>query len=282
MKIGVSGASGQLGKSALQELVARGEGHRIVGVSRTPTNVSAPAEGRHGDYDRPETLARAYEGLDRLLIIPSTDLRPGVRIRQFVAAIDAAAEAGVAHIVLVSVAGTKEAVAPSMGADYWTAEQHLIRTARRWTILRSNFFAEASAQEIQMSVAAGALAGLGEESVGYVSREDVAAAAASVLLGEGHGGAFYDPTGLERITGPKKAAIVSELVGRPVGFVIVDEGQIRAGLAQAKLPAEIVGAIVETKVNAATHVYDVASGHVAQLIGRAPRSFRDVLRAFLD
>ena len=79
MKIGVSGASGKLGGTVVAELIARGGGHDVVAISRSPENLRATSEARHGDYDQPETLVKAYAGLDRLLIIPSADLRPGVR-----------------------------------------------------------------------------------------------------------------------------------------------------------------------------------------------------------
>lgn len=134
MKIGISGAGGQLGKAVLAELKARGANHTIVGISRTPETVSSPVEGRPGDYDRPETLVEAYDGLDRLLIIPGHDVRPGVRSRQFVAAINA------------------EAAEPEMYAPYWTGEQHLLKTAPRWTILRMNYYAESFAQVTSMSL----------------------------------------------------------------------------------------------------------------------------------
>jgi NAD(P)H dehydrogenase (quinone) len=90
MKIGVSGASGHLGKAAVSELLQRTEGHKIVAISRTPGTVSGRAEGRLGDYDRPESLAKAYAGLDRLLIITTVAPEPGKRGAHNVAAIDAA------------------------------------------------------------------------------------------------------------------------------------------------------------------------------------------------
>ena len=73
MKIGVSGASGHLGRAAVSELLKRADGHEIVAISRTPETISRPAKGRFGDYDQPESLAEAYADLDRLLIIPSLD-----------------------------------------------------------------------------------------------------------------------------------------------------------------------------------------------------------------
>jgi NAD(P)H dehydrogenase (quinone) len=279
MKIGISGASGQLGKAVVAELVARGGGHEIVGISRSPDSVPRPAEGRNGDYDQAETLVTAYRGLDRLLIIPSADLRPGVRGRQLKAAIDAAMQAGVGHIVLMSAAGTKEVADRSLGAAYWTAEQHLIKQSSRWTILRMNYFAESMAQEIQMSLGMGVLTGLGTERVGYVSRNDVAAAAAGILLGEGHVGAIYNATGPAVVTGAERAALVSEITGKSIGFAVITEKQLRDGLAHANLPEPIINAMVEIKSNFVAGHFDIVTGDVEHLAGRRPRPLGDVLTA---
>ena len=142
MKIGVSGASGKLGGATIDELSARRVGQELVAISRSPEKVREPVAARRGDYDQPDTLLQAYVGLDRLLIIPSADIRPGVRGAQLKAAIDAAVMVGVGHIFLVSASGTREAAEPALGAAYWAGEQHLIKTAPRWTILRMNYYAE--------------------------------------------------------------------------------------------------------------------------------------------
>src|SRR3979490_30422 len=104
MKIGVSGASGHLGRAVVAELLQRANGHEVVGITRTPVTVPRPAQGRFGDYDPAERLATAYTGLDRLLIIPTLDPRPGRRGAQNVAAIEAGVRAGVKHIVFMSAA----------------------------------------------------------------------------------------------------------------------------------------------------------------------------------
>src|SRR4051812_32601513 len=127
MKIGVSGASGKLGRRVLENLVETGGGPTIVGVLRSPPSVSGGNGGRRGDYDEPASLVSAYKGLDRLLLIPSADLRPGIRGGQLTAAVDAAKKAGVGHVVLMSAAGTREAPTESIGGAYWTGEQHLIK-----------------------------------------------------------------------------------------------------------------------------------------------------------
>jgi NAD(P)H dehydrogenase (quinone) len=109
MKLGVSGASGKLGGVVLDKLVKSGGGHSVVGISRSPDTLPSPIQGRRGDYDDPASLVSAYEGLDRLLLIASADLRPGVRGGQLRTAIDAATQAGVSRVVLMSAAGTREA-----------------------------------------------------------------------------------------------------------------------------------------------------------------------------
>lgn len=282
MKIGISGASGQLGRATLAELAARRGDHHIVGISRSPDTVQTLAEARHGDYDHPETLIRAYDGLDRLLIIPSAELRSGLRSRQLVAAIDASMQAGVKHIVLMSAAGTHEEAEPSIGAAYWTAEQHLMKTALRWSILRMNYFAESMAQEIDMSVGRGVLAGLGEERVAYVSRDDVAAAAAGILLSEGHAGAIYNATGPAVVTGAERAAIVAKITGEPVNFAVVTEDQLRAGLSQANVPEGVVNAMISIKSNFVAGAFDIVTSDVKRFSGRPPQPLREVLATALS
>src|ERR1700741_1701523 len=117
MKIGVSGASGHLGSATVAELVKQPGGHEVVAISRTPETITAPAQGRFGDYNRPESLAEAYAGLDRLLILGTVDPEPGKRGAQHVAAIDAAVRAGVKRIVFMSAAGTRQEEEPALGAS---------------------------------------------------------------------------------------------------------------------------------------------------------------------
>jgi NAD(P)H dehydrogenase (quinone) len=282
MTLGVSGASGRLGRAVLDNLAKHGGGHSVVGISRSPNAVPSPIEGRRGDYDDPASLVSAYEGVDRLLIIPSADLRPGVRGGQLRTAIDAAVKAGVSHSVLMSAAGTREAPDSEVGGAYWAGEQHLIKTARRWTILRMNYYAESMAEEIQMSLGMNVLTGLGDERVAYVSRDDLAAAAAGVLAGDGHAGAIYNGSGPAIVTGPEKAAIVSEIVGKPLSYAVIAEDQLRAGLSQAGLPPFVIDAVAEIKRTFVQGYFDILTSDIERLSGRAPKSFRDVVRAALS
>jgi NAD(P)H dehydrogenase (quinone) len=279
MKIGVSGASGHLGRAVVSELLQRPGGHEVVAITRTPATVSGPAQGRFGDYNRPESLAEAYAGLDRLLIITTVD--PGKRGAQNVAAIDAAVRAGVKHIVFMSAAGTRQEEEPALGASYWRGEQRLIATAPAWTILRMNFYAEALAQQAEASLVQGVLTGLAENRVAFVARDDVAAAAAGILIGDGHAGAIYTATGPERLSGAERAALIAEITGRPLAFISITEEQLRAGLTKGGLPVEVVNTVINIQASFAAGAFDIVTGDVERLGGRPPKPLRDVLAGAL-
>jgi NAD(P)H dehydrogenase (quinone) len=281
MKIGVSGASGHLGKAVVSELLQRAGSHEIVAISRTPKNVPAPAQGRLGDYDQPESLAKAYAGLDRLLIITTVAPVPEKRGEQNIAAIDAAVKAGVKHIVFISAVGTRREEEPARGASYWRGEQHLIAKAPAWTILRMNFYAEAFVQLAQAALNQGVLPGLAENRAAFVAREDVAAAAAGILIGEGHAGAIYSATGPERVSGAERAEIVAKITGKPIVFRVITEEQLRGALTKANLPPDAVNIVVSIQASFASGVFDILTGDVERLGGRPPKTLREVLAVAL-
>ena len=279
MKIGVSGASGHLGRAVVSELLERPGGHEVVAITRSPVTFFGRAQARFGDYNRPESLAEAYAGLDRLLIITTVD--PVKRGAQNVAAIDAAVRAGVKHIVFMSAAGTRQEEEPALGASFWRGEQRLIATAPAWTILRMNFYAEALVQQAQASLDQGVLTGLAENRVAFVARGDVAATAAGILIGAGHAGAIYNATGPERLSGAERAALIAEITGRPLAFLAITEEQLRAGLTQAGLPAEVVNIVISIQASFAAGAFDIVTGDVERLGGRPPKPLRDVLAGAL-
>lgn len=278
MKIGVSGASGQLGKSVLKELSNKKPEIVLVGISRTPEAISSQTLGKYGDYNKPSSLVTAYHELDALLIIPSVDLRPGVRSAQNIAAINAAVEANVKHIVFLSVVGTKKEDEPGMGASYWVGEQHLIKNAPQWTILRMNYYAEALAIEIQQSLSKGALTGLGENRVAYVARDDLAAAAAGILTGgPKHAGAIYNATGPASISLKERAAIASEVTGHSLNGLHLSKDQLRDMLTQAGLPPDVVRAVEGIQTKFVDGAFDIVSSDVERLSGRPARTLKSIL-----
>ncbi len=218
-----------LGRQPWERYRERAEGHELVGISRTRDQIGVPVTGTFGDCDQPDSLSAAYEGLDRLLIIPTTDMAPGAE-RQSLAAIDAAVAVGVGRVVIVSSTGTRAVAEPHVYASYFAAEQRLMRTASRRSILRMNYYAEAIIEEAKMSLAHGVLTGLAENRVAFVSRDDLAKAAAGLLAGDHHDGAIYNGTGPASLGGAERAAGIAKAAGQPMSFVVVTEEALRSGL----------------------------------------------------
>ncbi|WP_052958936.1 hypothetical protein [Pseudomonas marginalis] len=133
-----------------------------------------------------------------------------------------------------------------------------------------------------MLAGTGMLTGLGESRVSYVSRDDVAAAAAGVLTQEGHVGAIYSATGPRTVTGAERAEAATALTGKPFAFVVFSQEQLRAGLNQASLPEDVVNVVISIQEDFAQGVFDIVTGHVEQLSGRAPKSLEQVLTALSD
>lgn len=277
MKIGVSGASGQLGSAVVQALAETVAAENLVAISRTPKTDLTYA-GRLGDYDQSDTLVAAYQGLDRLLLIPGADLRPGIRSRQMLAAVDAAAQAEVGHVFLLSATGTQREGESAVGAAYWHSEQALIKSAiPAWTILRMSYFSETLVEEVRMSLTAGGLAMLEDSRVSFVSRGDVAKAAAAALTSEGHEGAIYQLTGSEALRGEAVCRLVAQQIQRPFALNVMPAEVLRAGLLKTGLPDVVADAVVSMKARQARGAYDIVSGDIVRLTGGTPCSLAEIL-----
>lgn len=283
MNLGVSGASGHLGSATVRELKARlGTRANIVAISRTPDKIAVlDVERRAGDFDKPDTLTKAFRGLDKLVVIPTSGMVPAARSRQACTAIDRAVAAGVRHITYVSGVGTRFAELPHLWESYFAPEQALMRSPRQWSILRMAFFAESFLDRAKMSLARGVYASSSSAAVNFVSRDDVAAAASGLLATEGHHGAIYNATGPETLDGAARAAVVAEVTGKPFAFVQVPLEQLLAGFRAAGLPPVAIDAVASIEDMWAKGAFDITTGDVARLAGRAPRRLIDVAKDYL-
>jgi NAD(P)H dehydrogenase (quinone) len=164
-----------------------------------------------------------------------------------------------------SLPSTRREEEPALGASYsyWRGEQRLIATAPAWTILRMNYYAEALLQQPQASLDRG---GQAENRVAFVARGDVAAAAAGILIGDGHAGAIYNATGPERLSGAERAALIAKITGRPLAFLAITEKQLRAGLTQAGLPVEVVNTVISIQASFAAGAFDIVTGDASSAL----------------
>ena len=156
-----------------------------------------------------------------------------------------------------------------------------MRSATQWSILRMAFYAESFLDRAKMSLAQGVYASSSSASVNFVSRDDVAAATAGLIATEGHHGAIYNATGPETLDGVARAAVVAKVTGKPFAFVKVPLEQLLAGLKAAGLPPAAIDAVASIEDMWAKGAFDITTGDVARLAGRAPRRLIDVAKEYL-
>jgi len=277
----VTGASGQLARRTTELALERGA--ELVLVTRTPDAVAdLAAEVRFGDFDEPDSLVQAFAGGERMLLVSATDLER--RIEQHRAAIAAARDAGLRHVVYTSGLAPEPPNPAVVAPSHHATELALRESGLAWTILRNSLYAEYQAPEAATALESGRLVhNRGDGRVAYVSREDCAAVAAAVLTGSGHEGRVYDVTGPEPLDAADLAALYGELGGRPVENVALDDEAFVAGLVGgaagddhmrygAELVASFGRSIREGYMSSCTDA-------VETLTGRPPRTLREVLEA---
>jgi NAD(P)H dehydrogenase (quinone) len=281
----VTGASGQLGRLVVQELLARVSPAEVVLVSRRPEDLRDLADRglavRRGDFNDPASLVEAFAGAGRVLVISCGLDNLGGRVNQHRTAIDAAAAAGARHVVYTSISNPVEGNPQRIVSDENRATEELLRSSGlAWTVLRNGTYAEVQVPPGSLAVAHGKMyTNAGDGRMTPVSRRDCAAAAAAVLTDDGHEGKTYDITGPDRLSQTDLAALLSEVAGRTVKVHNVNDRILGWGLTKAGFPKPVAREIVDFGKAIREGYYDVAESDVEQLTGRAPRPLRDVLIA---
>jgi NAD(P)H dehydrogenase (quinone) len=285
VSIVVTGASGQLGRLVAQDLLERVSPGELVLVTRHPEALTdlagRGAEVRRGDFDDPASLAQAFAGAEKVLVI-STGLDVlGRRFAQHRAAIEAAAAAGAQHLVYTSISNPVEGNPTGILAEENRETEALLRASGpAWTILRNGIYAEVQVPPGSLAVAAGKLyTNVDKGRMVPVSRRDCAAAAAATLTSDGHEGKTYDITGPESLSQADLAALLAEIGGRAVKVHNVNDRILAWGMTKAGMPKPIARQIVDFGKAIREGYYDVADSSVENLTGRPPRSLREVLIA---
>lgn len=282
MTIAITGASGALGRAAAELVLLTVDPREVVLTTRRPELLAdlaaRGAQVRRVDFTEASTLATAFVGVDRLLLI-STDA-VGSRLDPQRAAIAAAARAGVRHIIYTSVPEPVPDNPARVVADHAGTEQALRDSDMQWTLLRNNLYAHMQVPGIEHAAASGRLVtNGGEGATAYVTREDCAAAAAAVLTQDGHEGMTYDITGPEAVTGDDLAALAREFGGCEVELVGVDDAEFSAGLLKAGLAEEVAGLVTSFGASTREGYLATVSTAVADLTGRQPTPLADLVRA---
>lgn len=265
----IAGASGQLGRLALAETVARVGADNVVALVRDPGKLSDHAGPvRLADYDRPDTLAPALDGVDRLLLISGNAI--GQRARQHGAVIDAARAAGVGFIAYTSILHADRSII-GLAAEHRATEDLLRASGVPHALLRNGWYNENYTGGLAASLATGAVLGAsGEGRISAASRADYAAAAAVVLTGgAGQHGAVLELAGDTAFTMAEFAGALAAAGGRPVDYHDLSEAAYAAALVQVGLPDFVAAMIAGSSAAAGQGALFDDGGALGRLIGRA-------------
>jgi uncharacterized protein YbjT (DUF2867 family) len=233
----ITGATGSVGREAVELLVAAG--FDVAAVTRDAARASMPAGVRvvEGDPSRPETLAAAgaWDGVEAVLISPRASSGATAELLA-----DAAAH-GAKRVVVISAATLDyPAGEPRFAEEFRAVEQAAEASGLGWTSLRcADFDANALAWAPQVRATGTVRGAYAAAATSPIHSRDIAAVAVKALISAGHEGQRYVLTGPRSLTQPAKAALLGAALDRPVEFVEVAPEQVRAGLLAQGLPAEI-------------------------------------------
>lgn len=280
MKIAITGATGQLGRLIVSRLKEKVQVDNIVALARSPERAQdLGVKVREADYDRPETLGPALDGIDTLLLISASE--PGKRVRQHRNVIEAAKKADISWIVYTSLLHA-DTTSINLGEEHKITEKELKESGIPFTILRNGWYTENYNASIPMAIDSGAVFGSAEEGkISSATRIDYADAAVAVLTGEGHQGKTYELAGDEAFTMEELAAEISHQSGKSISYKNLPEAEYAAALADAGVPEAFAKSVASWDVSASKGDLFNDSRQLSRLIGRPTTPLSDTVAEVL-
>ena len=275
----VTGATGTTGREVVGELQRLGAAG-VRALVRDPARASvireAGFETAEGDFDRPETLGAALEGVERALLLTPPSPQTFEQQRAF---IEAARRAGVRHVVKFSAIGADASAPEGFGKWHGQSEDLLRSSGLAWTMLQPNFFMQNLLGQAQQIAATGAIhQPVGDARASFIDARDIASVAARTLTEEGHEGQTYVLTGPEALSYAEVAAKLSEATGREIKYVPISPEQFRAGALGAGLPEWLVSALEQLNELFASGRAAEVSDDVPRVGGKEPTTFEQFAR----
>ena len=266
----ITGASGQLGRLVIDELLKTVPAGEIVAAVRSPAKVDDLAargvQVRQADYTQPATLDAAFKGADKLLLISSSEL--GQRAVQHRAVIDAAQGAGVKLVAYTSVLHADRSPL-GLAAEHRETEALLAASDLPHVLLRNGWYTENYAASIPSALTHGAVLGsAGAGRIASAARADYAAAAAKVLTSENQAGRIYELAGDDAYTLADFAAEIARQSGKAIIYKDMPEAEYKAILISAGLPEGLADLLADSDVGASQGGLFDDSRQLSQLIGR--------------
>jgi NAD(P)H dehydrogenase (quinone) len=284
MKMLVTGATGKLGKMVVETLLKTVPAAQLAVSVRNPEKAEEfRARGvdiRQGDFDRPDTLATAFAGIDRLLII-SADGDNKTRIRQHTDAVAAAERAGVKFIAYTSLANATVST-NFMAPPHVATEAAIIKTGIPYSFLRNNWYLENEIGSIQ-----GALAGApwvtsaGAGKVGWAAQQDYAEAAAAVLAGSGHENTVYELSG-PLLTTDELTSVLGTIIGKEIHVQHVNDETYAETMKSLGLPDFVIPIVVGIQESIRNGSLEVESNDFEKVLGRPVTPISEALKRIIN
>ncbi|NOV02283.1 SDR family oxidoreductase [Paenibacillus planticolens] len=280
MKILVTGATGKLGSIVIETLLETVPATNLAVSVRNPEKAESlrdrGVDVRYGDFDQPETLDKAFAGIDRLLLV-STDGDNETRIRQHAAAVAAAKRANVGFIAYTSLGNASENTI-FLAPVHRATEEAIINSGIPYSFLRNNWYLENETASIQ-AVLGGApwLTSAGSGKVGWAARRDYAQAAAAVLTGEGHENTAYELSG-KLLAQEELASILAGVLGREVPVQQVDDATYAGIMTSAGVPDPVIPILVGIQSAIRDGALEVESNDLQNLLGHPATPIDEALR----
>ena len=271
----VTGASGTVGSEVVKALGGRSAGVRA-GYRTRPQNVPAGVESVKLDYERPETIRPALQGVDTLFLLSNT-VDPERKV------VDEAKRAGVKRIVKLSVIGAAEE-GFTFARWHRAVEKYIEASGLGWTFLRPNGFMQNVVTYMGETIRSQSAiySPAGNAAASHVDARDVGAVGARVLTDKGHEGKAYELTGPAALTYGQIAEILSRVLGRTIGYVPISPEQYRQAAVAAGTPEGYANALVDLNRYYLEGKASVVTPAVRQLTGRDPIPFEQFARDYAD
>jgi NAD(P)H dehydrogenase (quinone) len=280
----VTGANGQLGRAVVEHLLKRLPAEQIAVSVREPAKAAELAERgvqvRHGDFADPASLAAAFQGVERLLLV-SIDVTGPLRVQLQRNAVEAARQAQVGHLIYTSAVDPDPQSPFGPAADHAATEQAIRDAGLRYTLLRNSFYMETLPMLVQGAVAGGPIAAPADGPGAYAARDELAEATANLLAAGGYENQALELTGGEAVDLAQVAQIVGRILGRPVERQVLPDEVYREGLLGFGMPAEVATIFLQIFAALREGRFNVISPALGELLGRAPVRPEAFLRAAL-
>lgn len=281
----VTGASGQLGNLVIADLLKKVPAQDVVALVRRPDSATPlealGVEVRIGNYDDPASLEKAFEGIDRLLLISASEV--GKRTVQHKNAINAAKEAGVGFIAYTSILRA-DSSSIGLAPEHRETEVAIKASGIPYALLRNGWYTENKTASIAPALEHSAYIGAaGDGRFSSAARQDFAEAAVAVLTADTpDAGTVYELAGDESYSMAEFAAEIASVAGKPVAYVDMSEADFAAALESAGLPGPVATLLADSDASAAKGALQDDNHTLQRLIGRPTMPWTETVRATVE